>query len=123
MAAEPRFDPEMGIWVIRLTGSVSVEDALEASRTIDASASPLRDAPRLWDARAVGEGPTVGSKDLRGLAAGPDAKEARGRVAVVVRRDVDFGLARMYEAYVAESPAELRVFREYSEAVAWLVSG
>jgi hypothetical protein len=123
MAAQPTFDPDDGIWVIRLSETISLDDVLEASRTIDASEQSRRSAPRLWDARLVAEGPSIGRDGLRGLAGGTDAKEASGRVAVVVHRDVDFGMARMYSAYVDEFSAEVRVYRDFDEAVRWLTEG
>jgi hypothetical protein len=44
------------------------------------------------------------------------------RVAIVAPDDVAYGLARMYEAYQADSPSQTRVFRAEAEALAWLLS-
>jgi hypothetical protein len=41
------------------------------------------------------------------------------RVAFVTARDVDFGMARMFEAYRADPRTEFRVFRSYDDAVHW----
>ena len=41
------------------------------------------------------------------------------RVAFVTRRDVDFGLARMFEVFREDPHTEFRVFRDYDEAVGW----
>jgi hypothetical protein len=40
-------------------------------------------------------------------------------VAFVTGRDPDFGLARMYEMLSEQPSTEVRVFRDYDEAVAW----
>ena len=42
------------------------------------------------------------------------------KVAIVVARNVDFGLARMYEAFSDELPCELRVFMDPADADAWI---
>ena len=41
------------------------------------------------------------------------------KVAFVTPSDVDFGLARMYEAFRADPRTEFRVFRSYDDAVDW----
>jgi hypothetical protein len=46
------------------------------------------------------------------------------RSALVMGSDFDFGLARMYEASVYdERYREVRVFRDMTEAVAWVSGG
>ena len=42
------------------------------------------------------------------------------RVAFVTPRDFDFGLARMFEVFREDPRTELRVFRNYEEAVCWV---
>ena len=43
------------------------------------------------------------------------------RTAIVAGRDLDYGLARMYEQLLeAGSPADVMVFRSMEEALAWL---
>lgn len=39
--------------------------------------------------------------------------------AIFARRDVDFGMARMYEM-LSDREGTMRVFRDYDEALAWL---
>jgi hypothetical protein len=49
--------------------------------------------------------------------------EGRGsdyKVAVVAPADVDFGVARMYEAHANELSVDLRVLRSTEEAWGWL---
>jgi len=50
-------------------------------------------------------------------------QEKRGknyRVALVVSREIDFGLARMFEAYSQEFPFEIRIFKNLQDAEQWL---
>lgn len=43
------------------------------------------------------------------------------RTAIVVGRDLDYGLARMAEQFLeAESPSDVMVFRDTDEGMAWL---
>ncbi len=45
------------------------------------------------------------------------------KVAFVIARDVDFGLARMFEVFRQHPSTEVRTFRDYDEAVSWARSG
>ena len=46
-----------------------------------------------------------------------------GRCAIVVSKNVDFGMARMWEAIVSESVAfRFRVFRSMDDAVEWIAA-
>lgn len=42
------------------------------------------------------------------------------KIAFVTGRDVDFGLARMFEVYRRSPGTEFRVFRSYGDAISWL---
>ena len=44
-----------------------------------------------------------------------------GKIAIVAKRDLEFGLARMLSAYIADKyDSEMGVFRSRPEAIAWL---
>jgi len=43
-----------------------------------------------------------------------------GKTAVVASKDIDFGLARSFEAQTAGEQRDLMVFRTYKEAAEWL---
>ena len=49
-------------------------------------------------------------------------KRAGGKTAIVGKFDVDFGLARMYEAYAdyEKIQIEYKVFHQLDEAIKWL---
>jgi hypothetical protein len=49
-----------------------------------------------------------------------DSRLEGGKLALVAPRDLLFGMARMYEILRADSPVEVRVFRERDEAESWL---
>ena len=45
------------------------------------------------------------------------------RLAIVVAQDVQFGVARMYQAWADQSDYAVEVFRDPDDAVAWLRGG
>jgi hypothetical protein len=45
------------------------------------------------------------------------------KVAFVVSGDLEFGLARVFQAFSPADSAMVQVFRDYQEAVAWLSGG
>jgi hypothetical protein len=47
------------------------------------------------------------------------ATRGHGKGALVVSQQVDYGIGRMFEAYTDQVPAELRVFRDFDEAMGW----
>jgi len=47
----------------------------------------------------------------------------RQRCAVLVASDVAYGLARMYEVLLKDTPIDLEFFRDAEEATSWLRSG
>ncbi len=44
------------------------------------------------------------------------------KTAVYSPNDLPFGLARLYEAYTADSPEAVQVFRDRDEALRWLLA-
>lgn len=43
------------------------------------------------------------------------------KTAVYSPEDLPFGLSRLYEAYTADSPESVQVFRDRDEALSWLL--
>jgi hypothetical protein len=79
----------------------------------------------LWDLRAMTKGPDSPG-ELRLAASmtrsGPAAWRG-GRTAIVVSRDFDYGIARMFQAFTDGSGIEYSVFREIGLAMEWLGGG
>jgi hypothetical protein len=112
-------DEENGIIRIALEGRHS-------PRTIVAAVSSIADRPRmhrLWDLTGADfsaldfEAIALMTKDITSL----PRVDPNVRVAIVAARDVDFGLARMFETLrEGETPAVIRVFRTREDAEVWL---
>jgi hypothetical protein len=47
-------------------------------------------------------------------------RRGRGRCAIVVEREVDYGMGRMAQAYLDEIGVEIGVFRDLADAEGWL---
>lgn len=113
---------ELGTVAVTLRGQwelTGILEALESLWTEQVRTGILR---ALWDFRGVSAGgvPTVQLREVanRHLRDRPDLPESRA--AVVVSRDLEFGMARMTEAFISEGPVDMQIFRDLSEASEWL---
>ena len=76
----------------------------------------------LWDLRNA-DLSGISAAELRTVA---DLEEnrrpdlPRSRIALVVSREVDFGMLRMLEAFLPESTLDYHVFRDFDDAWHWL---
>lgn len=123
MPVTARHDPATGIWTIEMRGTITREEVLEAATGMRQSASYEATQPRLWDASSTDPRQPIAASDLRAIAETAFAAKTGGRVAVLVGRDVDFGIARIYKAYSDSLPADVRIFRDREEALAFLTEG
>lgn len=79
--------------------------------------------PVVWDFR--GAKLSLSTAEVRAFAefileSQPAARPPR--VAIVTGTDVDFGMARMFGAYREHPSTQVRVFRDYDDAVTWAQS-
>ncbi len=114
-----RIEAETGVAIATASGLLGGDTAREAAAQLWSS----RDWPgtaALWDFRAAEF--DVSSAEIRLLARyvldhQPDPAPAK--MAFVTARDVDFGMARMFEVFRQDPGTAFRVFRDYDEAIAW----
>lgn len=76
---------------------------------------------RLWDFRESGLSLTNAELQRIGAIAQAYSSDGRGRTAVLVSRDVDYGQARVFHVYRETPGNPVRVFRDEAEALAWLM--
>lgn len=76
----------------------------------------------LWDLRdaVVTNFPSEGPRQISQVAALYKQQRAGGKTAIVASRDVVYGISRMHQAYMADFPWELKVFRSIKDACSWL---
>jgi hypothetical protein len=115
--------PDEGLVIFTVKGGFTAEDFIAA---IDEAAEepgwrPAMDA--LFD-MTDGVGDLLSPDALKRMARfmwNSTPKLGAGyKVAVVAKRDVDYGLTRMFQVFMNGPPFELRIFRDRGEALGWL---
>lgn len=116
-------DRESGLIRTSISGVLTDADLLAYKRDVIAE---LRRSPglcELVDARGIDQVRAT-SAGIRAMAdldlQAADAYREGFRLAIVVKDDVSFGLARMYEMQTESVVPQVSVFREMTEATAWL---
>jgi hypothetical protein len=117
------FEPESGLVIVTCSGSLGVNDA-RMGAAVFWNGPEWSGKPVVWDLRSA-------QLDVRGadvqeiarfiLERQPETPPPR--VAFVAGRDVDFGLMRMFQVYRQHPATQVRVFRDYEEAVSWARTG
>lgn len=110
-----------------------LECVIEEKLTIDVFRSTLNmivnseeyppDTNTLWDLRNF-DFSTIDAETQRQWVDLRKKHPERGKakMAIVVDSDMNFGKSRMYEMWSSELPQRMRVFRDYPEALAWLLN-
>jgi hypothetical protein len=99
-------------------GVVTDRELLAHVRTLTADPHFARDFRQLADLRDVTD-VQVAASTIREMAR-LNPFGAGARRAVVVTKDVVFGMARMYQILSDESSDELQIFRKVDDALQWL---
>jgi hypothetical protein len=76
----------------------------------------------LWDLTALRRGPASRDELYQAaeLAEKSESKVDKRQVAIVVKRELDFGLARMFQVFSDRDGIDYQVFRSFDEALSWL---
>ena len=126
MAITTTIDSETGLRTHVVTGELTPEDLIETFEKAFSRDDFHAGSNALWDFQGA-TGKNLFPGEIRSLV---DAvvKHRSGdegtRIAVVVARDLDFGLARMYEQMLeAATPVRVMVFRDCGEAEIWAKGG
>ena len=116
-------EKDAGRVVLEFRGTITDRELFATYEALYADPSHRVGLDELTDCREV-ERVDVTTGALVALAASTarllDGKQQTWRVAIVAPSDVVFGMARMYEAFRAESPEQVQVFRDRAAAEAWL---
>ena len=117
MAVSTEFDSNSGLRIHTVTGSLSFDTLT------DTLAELYQDA--LWDLREASLAEFTADEVRRviELVRNNWATEGTPRAALVVAREVDFGMARMYELQLSDlSTGRVQVFRNMEAAREWLAN-
>ncbi len=116
-------DRAAGIATIILAGEPEWRDVAAAFDRVLGDVDFEPGMGTLWDLRDASMHALSGA-DVRRIVAHAGRhreRRGRGRVALVVERDIDFGMARMFELFAAEQlPTPVMVFRNVGDARRWL---
>jgi len=126
LAVFTRIDDEQGLAIQEIQGDLSTDEILKAQHHlyVELGFDPAK--PCLWDATGGNVAAAMSGLEMQSAASRGSAlwdQMAGGRTAILVAREADFGMGRMYEQMAADMPRELGVFRDRDEAVAWLREG
>lgn len=117
-----RIDSECGVVLTTATGVLTEEDLLTHKHALRRDPDFRPGMVELSDVRGI-ERLQLTSDGVRRLVADDESDAGRmssHKLAIVVSREVVFGMARMYGTLTQEHLPNLGVFRDMEEAKAWL---
>jgi hypothetical protein len=120
MAVSIQVEAESGTAIISCTGVLRLQDAME-------------DIVKLWEEAAwAGEAAVWDFREAQFDIASSEAREIARyirqnqpeppprKVAWVTGREVDFGMARVFQAFREDDATHFRVFNDFDEALSWV---
>lgn len=119
MAWSYEIDDAGGLIRFRFHGPVSDAEAFAADEALRGDPAFRPDLDQLVD-MSDAEETELTPAGIRELTERPPAFSARSRRAIVVRGDLGFGLARVFQARRGRAAGEIQVFRSLAEAEVWL---
>jgi hypothetical protein len=114
-----QIEEETGIAIATGSGVLRLNDAQEAAAALWQTPG-WAGRSALWDFR--GAEFDVSSSETREIAQfilQNQPTPPPSKIAFVAQRDVDFGMARMFEVHREDPATAFRVFRDYDEAIRW----
>ena len=112
-------DEAGGLIRFRLYGPVSDADVLDADQTMREDPAFRAELDQIVDMSDAEESQLTPA-GMRELAERPPIFSIRSRRAIVVRGDLGYGLARVYQARRGKVAGEIQIFRSPAEAELWL---
>jgi hypothetical protein len=122
MQVDKRVNAADRVLTLNLSGEIRDEDMLSLAIDIENDPEVKPDFSMLLDIRRA-DVRSVTSAGVRRLAERPFALAPESRRGVVVRGELNFGMARMYEALRDKLGGAIRVFRDFDEAKRWVTTG
>jgi hypothetical protein len=121
MAISYRIDPAVDLVHVRVAGHLTPADHQAYLSALLADPAFRPGMHRLFDCRDADD--SNSSDEVRLIADRVRAEAAHfgdSRCAILVRSDVQYGMARVFEAFLGDVPGDFRSFRDPAEASAWL---
>jgi hypothetical protein len=125
MEITTEIDKKAGLRKHKVTGDLTVESLLAELGKIYSGTDFDADMDVLWDLRDA-KFPSVSSAEVQRVSdfvAAHWGTGGKSRAAMVVSRDFEFGMTRMYEIFLeSRTSVRVRVFRDLDEALKWIGS-
>jgi hypothetical protein len=119
MDASYEFDSERRVVIIAIHGELTDQGLLEGYDRLVGDPRFSSHYDELVDLRAA-TGGEVTAEGVLALVARPAEFAPTSRRAIVIRSDLGFGMARMYEILRGGEAGNVRVFRDLDAAKQWL---
>jgi hypothetical protein len=123
MAITTRIDKESNLRLHTVKGTLTLKELLEKLKEVYSEPDYRPEMDVIWDLREADLSP-FSTSDIRKVGdyvSGHWGAESGSKAALVVSRDLDFGLSRMYEFFLeSRTSSEVQVFRDYDEAMDWI---
>lgn len=123
MPYEVTVDDATGVVIVAVEGMLGFEEVCQGIRNVLETPGLSNDVRVLWDFRC-GSAAGLDAENLRAIARFEAERRPRRthfRLAFLVGRDIDFGLARMVGVFSEDEAIEQRVFRDHDEAWSWVL--
>ncbi|MBU0767738.1 MAG: hypothetical protein KJ687_01410 [Proteobacteria bacterium] len=115
-------DKKGTVMIHTVTGEITFEEIKSSYEAILLHPDFQRDMYAIWDVRDA-DASKFDSQDVIRLARYFETQiknRAEFKVAVIVSRDLEYGLSRMYQVAAADLPAKIGIFINLEEAKKWV---
>lgn len=122
MIVNTTVDKESSILIHTVTGEITFEEIKSSYKTVTAHPDFQEGMYVIWDIRDA-DASKFDSQDVVRLARYFETQlndRTDFKVAVIVSRDLEYGLSRMYQVAAADLPAKIEIFINLEDAKIWI---
>ena len=115
-------DKKAAVMIRTVTGEITFEEIKSSYEASLTHPDFQRDMHAIWDIRDA-DASEFDSQDVIRIARYFETQiknRAEYKVAVIVSRDLEYGLSKMYQVAAADLPAKIRIFNNLEEAKKWV---
>jgi hypothetical protein len=127
MKIKTEINQKKNVRVHIVSGPFDIEALFKSLTEMYTSLPMQSDMNVLWDLRGAEDIASLATEQLKkviDLVGKKWGSSGKNKAALVVSRQVDFGLARFYEQQLENhTPSKIRVFRDIKKAVGWIDQG
>ena len=124
MPVETVIDKKIGLMIRTVTGELIFEEIKAAFETSLTHPDFQKDMHVIWDLQNA-DASKLYQQDVIRIARYFESqikKRMDYKAAIVVSRDLEYGLSRMYQVAVADLPAKVGIFRRLEDAKKWVAA-